>query len=230
MTTQEQARAWAEGRVGTSGYAGMCLKFVRQAYGVDGVYPSAFVAWKSAQFRHPQDDPRRIPDNVPVFFAPLRSPYGHVAFAVGDGLMITTNSATNRIHRHTIASWMNVGYDLLGWTEDINRVRVIDAKAPPTPASKDAPKKAAKPADKAKQAAAGVRVDVRAWQRWLRNTFPGYKSSVTVRKGELIGVDGDFGPQTKAWTKEFQRRTGLEADGIPGPRTRAKAESMGYRQ
>ena len=214
----------------------MCLKFVRQAYGVNGVYPSAFVAWKSAQFRHEQDHPGRIPVNVPVFFAPLRSSYGHVGFAVGDGLMITTNSATNRIHRHTIASWMNVGYDLLGWTEDINRVRVIDAKARPRPDGEDKPKKEGKPrkastpASKDRAAPSGVRVDVRKWQRWLRDSFPAYRAAVSVRKGELIGVDGDFGPQTKAWTKEFQRRTGLEADGIPGPRTRAKAESMGYRE
>lgn len=65
-------------------------------------------------------------------------------------------------------------------------------------------------------------------QQFLRNAFPAYRLSVSVQKGFLITVDGKFGPQTDAWLKEFQRRTGLFEDGIVGPRTRAKLREFGY--
>lgn len=38
----------------------------------------------------------------------------------------------------------------------------------------------------------------------------------------MWGADGEFGPQTKSAVLAFQRRTGLEADGIIGPQTWAK--------
>ena len=38
----------------------------------------------------------------------------------------------------------------------------------------------------------------------------------------MWGADGDFGPQTKSAVLAFQRRNGLEADGIIGPNTWAK--------
>jgi len=70
--------------------------------------------------------------------------------------------------------------------------------------------------------------DVRNLQQFLRNNFPIYRKYVSVKRNQLISVDGDFGPQTKAWVVEFQRRTGLLRDGIVGPNTRAKLKVYGY--
>ncbi len=55
--------------------------------------------------------------------------------------------------------------------------------------------------------------DVRMWQRQLN----------AVMEADL-DVDGEFGPQTVAATKSFQREHGLEVDGQAGPKTLAKME------
>ena len=64
-------------------------------------------------------------------------------------------------------------------------------------------------------------------QRGLRRVFPSYKHTVKVRRGVLISVDDYFGAQTKAWVREFQRRTGLLEDGVVGAKTIAKLARYG---
>lgn len=65
-------------------------------------------------------------------------------------------------------------------------------------------------------------------QQFLRNVFPAYRDSVSVQRGHLISVDGNFGLQTDAWVREFQHRTGLTEDGIVGPKTTSKLREFGY--
>lgn len=59
----------------------------------------------------------------------------------------------------------------------------------------------------------------RVWQQHLHDNYPAYRHYVTVKRERLISVDGDFGDQTVAWTKEFQERKGLTIDGVVGPQT-----------
>jgi peptidoglycan hydrolase-like protein with peptidoglycan-binding domain len=70
--------------------------------------------------------------------------------------------------------------------------------------------------------------DVGRLQQFFRRSFPIYRNFVNIKRGQLISVDNDFGPQTKAWVIEFQRRTGLARDGIVGPNTREKLGNYGY--
>lgn len=102
--------------------AGYCLKYVRSAHGIGSRYPTAISAWYNAAHRHSGD--HRPPPGVPVFLAGGR--YGHVAVSAGGGLCWSTDAvAYGRVDLVGIdalaAKW---GYQVLGWTEDLNGVRV----------------------------------------------------------------------------------------------------------
>lgn len=71
--------------------------------------------------------------------------------------------------------------------------------------------------------------EVRKVQTFFKNNFPGYARYVNYRRGQPIDVDGDFGPQTEAWVREFQRRTSIGVDGEVGPITRARLKAHGYK-
>lgn len=70
--------------------------------------------------------------------------------------------------------------------------------------------------------------EVRKIQDFFRRVFPSYRNDVSVKRGQVITVDGDFGKQTTAWVKEFQGRVGLKKDGEVGPLTTAKMRKYGY--
>ena len=55
---------------------------------------------------------------------------------------------------------------------------------------------------------------VRALQQKLKSNYALYAGKLTV--------DGQYGPATEAAVREFQRRSGITADGIAGPVTRSK--------
>ena len=59
---------------------------------------------------------------------------------------------------------------------------------------------------------------VRRLQQRLNRTFPAYSK---------LAVDGIFGKGTATVVREFQRRSGLEADGIVGRKTRAELKRHG---
>ncbi len=203
----------------TKGYGGLCLKFVRTCYNIGNLYGSARSAWENATIKHPGADLSRCPVGAPIFLDHARSKYGHVALYMGNGKMRTTNSATNRVSTVPIATWVGWGYYVLGWTQDLNGVKIsgLDPRPAPTPA----------PSATSDYNPLGV--SVIEFQRWLRKTFPGYKKSVTVRRGELIDVDNKPGPQTRAWTRELQRRTGIAQTGILDATTLATARAYGFK-
>lgn len=112
---------------------GECLMRVRMCYGIapagdfDGDGDAdAMDAWERAHFRHRDLNPTAIPRGVPVFWSGGSHGHGHVAIATGDGKCWSTDILRpgmfdlvpiSDIH----AKW---GLLLLGWTEDLNGVRV----------------------------------------------------------------------------------------------------------
>lgn len=105
---------------------GMCLQQVRECFGVAGGTPDAITAWEQAKHKHPETDVTKIPRNVPVFWSGGSHGHGHIAIATGDARCWSTDIMRagyfDRVSLAEIhAKW---GLTLLGWTEDLNGVRV----------------------------------------------------------------------------------------------------------
>lgn len=203
VNTPQQALARANAL--SAGYAGLCLAFVSgYCYQAAARYPSAIAAWNASAHKVRTADTRQIPVGAPIFFSGSR--YGHVAVYAGGGLMRTTNSRTGKIHTNTVSSWVAAGYTLLGYTTD------IEGQPIPGLGSTSSTGTAMRQGT--------VTDQVARWQAWANKAFPAYAK---------LNVDRSYGPATAAFTRAFQRRTGLATDGIAGPATQAKAQQFGWR-
>lgn len=115
------------------GQEGMCLAYVTEVFEVAPKSPTAIAGWENAQFKHPGATP---PANVsvPVWFS-YSGPDGHVAAWVPGQGIYSTSARGDKIFSsvESLMSWMGEGFEYLGWTEDINGVRVVEEIATPTP-------------------------------------------------------------------------------------------------
>jgi len=204
--TAAQALAWAKTQ--KSGYSGMCLQFVRTAFGVPAKYVSAIAAWNNAKAKHATTNVAEIPVGAPIFFG--GSTYGHVAIYAGNGLMVTTNSGLGRPTTQAVALWQGWGYKLLGWSEDINGVKVI---------SKPTPKPVAAGAKLVVDGYLGPKT-ITAWQKATRQTQTAKLTPTFVKAWQRIlkdralytgAIDGILGPHTIRGT---QRYLGTPVDGV----------------
>lgn len=118
---------------------GLCLNFVRSAYGVaadgndsnsDGVIDGIGAAqeWDSIPdaHRYSTDNPADVPYGAPVWmYSPTTAgkKYGHVAIGLGGGQMRTT-AAGSTVKTVSIAAWAAKGYTVKGWSDWINDVPI----------------------------------------------------------------------------------------------------------
>jgi len=122
VRTGPAAQAYALGRVGgRMPHAGLCLQLTRTVFGVAPRYASAVAAWEHAVRRHTTAPPPGAV--VPVFFR-TPSPYRHVAVALGNGKVVSTNGAAISLWSSVEHVAEVVGGTYLGWTEDLNGTRV----------------------------------------------------------------------------------------------------------
>jgi hypothetical protein len=104
---------------------GMCLQWVRgPCWGLGSLYGSAIEAWNGAKFKHPGD--RNPPIGAPLFYS--GGTYGHIVIAKphAAGMRSTDCTSTGRVGDAAI-SWIEenwAGRTYLGWTEDLNGVRL----------------------------------------------------------------------------------------------------------
>lgn len=122
--------AWGEVKSDADDYLGLCLRFVRLSFNVDALYPDAITAWSEADRKWRTDHPADVKRGHAVFWR--GGDHGHVALAVGRGLCISTDVRTpgqaNLVRIAGIAeAW---GYDLLGYTADLNGVVAPRVVAP----------------------------------------------------------------------------------------------------
>lgn len=176
--TRSEAIVWSKKQ--TRGYVGLCLVFVRNCFGIAAKYPSAAEAWEHARYRHKTRSTSGIPAGVPVFFSTPATRYGHVALHLGGGAFRTNYSAQGTVVTATLDDAVFSGMTMLGWTEDLNGIRVYTA-----------PKAPAKPA--------GYDPKVKAYQD-AQVYYPGMKRD---------GIDGPMNRAHKAWVKRYQRALNL---------------------
>ena len=120
---------------GTNFFRRYCHAFVCQAFTaprLDG-YGTANAAFEKAEYKHQGTPPLGL--YVPVWFEIDYDPAGHVAYQEPDGQIVTTGWNDTYRRFPNLAWFLKVWPALtyLGWTEDINKTRVV---APISPAGK----------------------------------------------------------------------------------------------
>lgn len=116
--------------VGVEGY---CLVYVREIFGVAAKYPTAASAWQNAEYKHVGlSTPTPTDVAVPVWFTWEAS--GHVAVSVPGKGIYSTTAQGDKVFGNIEEVAQYIGGTYLGWSEDVDGVRVCEPSAAPTPA------------------------------------------------------------------------------------------------
>lgn len=113
----------------------LCLQFVRTCYYIAAKEPNAKKAWENAKFKNKTTNAKSIPAGVPVFWQ-TRTVNWHVAISIGDGKCISTDIFRKGKPDIVSIDTLSKAWEatLLGWTEDLNGVRVYEKPKVTTPA------------------------------------------------------------------------------------------------
>lgn len=200
--TYLEALSWAIAQVKSASrdWTGWCLVFVRSCFNVPAKYPSAIEAWSHAKYKHTGGVP---PKGAPVFWRVGK--FGHIAISDGGGYVYSTDilrrGKVDRVPITYVTSHWKATY--LGWTEDVNDVRVITVQIPKAP----------------------PRVSLKALQYHAQHGTGKYSPAdsgamIKMVKQRLINVgfgkdENSFATCYALWQKHLGYR-GKAADGIPG--------------
>ena len=112
---------------------GLCLVYVRETFGIGPKYPSAIAGWNASAYKHTD---QQFPANasVPIWFTLSDNEFGHVALHQPDGSVWSSSSPTSTtpVHHPSLSdllSYYGGRLSYLGWTEDVEGVRVVEAFA-----------------------------------------------------------------------------------------------------
>lgn len=188
---------------------GMCLKTVRQYYGVPSGIPTAAASYYKSAHKRGVRSGREVPRGVPVYWTGGSRGAGHIAISVGGGLCLSTDwKRAGKVDYARIdditSHW---GLDFRGYTWEVNG-RQVWAPAKP------------KPTVKLSNLRRGKRnhdvVEVKTALR--KKGYRGFRVKSNKWGG---GIE-------RAYAK-YQRRlgySGRDANGIPG---RVSLERLGFR-
>lgn len=109
---------------------GYCLQWVRSCFNVGSLYYDAAEGWDRARYKHRVNHGKAVPRGVPVWWTGGSSGHGHIALSVGDGYCLSTDAGgAGKVAKVSIDDltrrW---GIHLVGWSEDINAVRVFNPR------------------------------------------------------------------------------------------------------
>ncbi|HEV2122272.1 MAG TPA: NlpC/P60 family protein, partial [Chloroflexota bacterium] len=128
-----QAVAWAKSLLGRQDWNNLCEKFVEEAYGTTGIYPSAIAAANELVTHRGAASLREAPVGALLYFAAdaTNDFYGHAAIYLGNGKMISARP--DGVREERVDSPYNADR-FIGWGE---------ARFPAKPRAAAAPSKAA---------------------------------------------------------------------------------------
>lgn len=119
-TKATRAVSWANSQIGSMNYAGLCEKFVENAYGTSGKYASAIAAYQSLKAAGAiHTGTTGIPAGALVFSLDYAWDYGygHVMLSRGDGTFVSGGAWTGGGNHSTVQAFSSPaptgGY--LGW-------------------------------------------------------------------------------------------------------------------
>lgn len=129
-------------------YAGMCLQFAQTVFGAPAKYDSAWEAWNATQFKH--DISENVPNDIStlIWFEHWGSygdeghevygNWGHVVtFVSGRGYLSSPAGKLGTYGQSWFATISEVerafNSKYVGWSEDINGLRVAEYAATPSP-------------------------------------------------------------------------------------------------
>ncbi|MBO0610542.1 peptidase inhibitor family I36 protein [Myceligenerans salitolerans] len=114
------AVSWAKGKIGATGWGGLCDRFVANAYGwSNSGSHTAYIHWTQIPSTHKHGGDRSVPAGGLAFFSGGSSGAGHVMISIGGGEFVSNDiDGYNRISKATIAEveseW---GQRYLGWAQ-----------------------------------------------------------------------------------------------------------------
>ncbi|WP_225997726.1 peptidase inhibitor family I36 protein [Myceligenerans pegani] len=114
------AVSWAKGKVGATGWGGLCDRFVANAYGwSNSGSHTAYIHWTQIPSTHKHGGDRTVPAGGLAFFSGGSSGAGHVMISIGGGEFVSNDiDGYNRISKATIAEVENEwGQRYLGWAQ-----------------------------------------------------------------------------------------------------------------
>lgn len=123
-------------------FSGYCLRFTQSVWGAPVAHPTAWAAWEATTMKHETRDLPDVP--VPIWFdwtGDIGSGvkrYGHAATWVpGQGVFTSPPSGYgNKWYPTLEAQERAYGIKFVGWSEDINTLRVAEFSNTPTPTRK----------------------------------------------------------------------------------------------
>lgn len=148
---------------------------------------------------------------------------GHIGVYIGDGLVVEASPAWKDGVQITACNRSKNGYNRRDWTKHgkLPWIKYEAEKKAENSGDEFLPARGYfKKGDKGK--------NVEKINLFWYEMFPAYANILKRNAKNVLGPL--FGENTEAWTKEFQKRTGLEPDGCIGPLTLGKMGQFGFKK